>query len=192
MQPITAASPITFNINGVSKSTFGEAVLRVSIGRDHGRVLKPVVKVNGAQIIVPDDWRGYDQADKNRFFGTLEMDVPYSLINTNNTVSVEFPDTGGHVSSAILQVFSFSNNIRLSDSNPNDFNFKKMNLYPNPTTGIFNLSNSSDVNVVSVYNLSGLQVKKFDLNEKMDISQLSSGIYFVKTDTGNLLKLIKI
>lgn len=118
LKPIQASQAITFNINGVNKnSTYGEAILRLGVGRDHGSILKPVVKINNTEITVPDDWRGYNQADKKRFFGTLEIPVSYDVLKENNTVSVEFPDSGGHVSSAIIQVFNFSSNIREIDPN---------------------------------------------------------------------------
>lgn len=112
LKPIVAHKKNSFKINGIAKkSKYGEAVLRVSIGRDHNQVLHPTVTLNGIQILVPKDWRGYDQSGKDRFFGTLEIPVPYHLVKENNTISVAFPDTGGHVSSVVLQVFNFSDAI---------------------------------------------------------------------------------
>ncbi len=113
LKPINANQDITFNINDVSKATtYGEAVLRIGVGREHGKSLHPTVKINNQDITVPTDWRGYDQAERERFFGVLEIPVSFDLFQTNNTVSIQFNDDGGHVSSVSMQVFSFSHNIR--------------------------------------------------------------------------------
>ncbi|WP_152285423.1 T9SS type A sorting domain-containing protein [Flavicella marina] len=120
LKPISANTAIDFEINGITKNTYGEAVLRVGVGRDHGQNLHPTIFVNNTEIEVPTDYRGYNQADKARFFGVLEIPVPYALLEENNTVQISFPDTGGHVSSVTMQVFNFSANIR--ERNPNDFN----------------------------------------------------------------------
>ncbi|MGY6649794.1 hypothetical protein [Wenyingzhuangia sp. IMCC45574] len=112
LKPIEANKEVMFHINKVAKqSEFGEVVLRVSIGRDHGSVLQPKVTFNNTEIDVPDDYRGYDQKGKHRFFGTLEIPISYDLLKENNEVKVSFPDAGGHVSSVTMQVFSFSKRI---------------------------------------------------------------------------------
>ncbi|MDZ8117790.1 Ig-like domain-containing protein [Pontiella agarivorans] len=113
LQPISAGVPIEFSITNVNVSArYGDAVLRLGAGRAHGLSLKPVLTVNGAEVPVPDDWRGYDQATRDSFFGVLEIPVPYELLQSNNTVSVEFPDNGGHISSVALQTFRFESDIR--------------------------------------------------------------------------------
>ena len=115
LQPISAGSPINFSITNVSTAAqFGEAVLRLGIGRAHGKSLSPTLLVNGTEVPVPADWRGYDQSTRPQFYGVLEIPVPYNLLQGNNTISVEFDDTGGHVASVALQVFEFSGDFRNS------------------------------------------------------------------------------
>ncbi|WP_111706209.1 beta-agarase [Lutibacter citreus] len=116
LKPIIANKAQSFNIINVSKSKYGEAVLRIGVGREHGKNLHPKVKVNNTVIEVPDNWRGYDQAQRERFFGVLEIPVPYNVLLKNNTVDVEFSDDGGHISSVTMQVFEFSSNIREVDA----------------------------------------------------------------------------
>ena len=102
---------INFNINNVSINSngFGEAVLRVGVGRDHGKSLKPTqVKNNNTTIEVPENWRGSDRKGRDSFFGVLEIPVPYNLLVANNTVSVTFSDEGGTCKQSYLQVFNFS------------------------------------------------------------------------------------
>jgi agarase len=113
-QAITANAEITFNINDVVTAANGESVLRLGIGRDHGKSLTPTVMVNGAQVTVPVDFRGYDQVNgkvnpgRDNYFGVIEIPIPLSALQASNTVSIEFSDTGGYVSTAALQVFSTS------------------------------------------------------------------------------------
>ncbi|WP_158971489.1 hypothetical protein [Paraglaciecola sp. L3A3] len=111
---ITANTDITYNINGVSKGDNGEAILRLAIGREHGQSLMPTVTVNGIEVTVPEDFRGYDQETgkvypgRDNFFGTIEIPVAYSDLQTDNSIKVQFSDTGGHLASASLQVFNTS------------------------------------------------------------------------------------
>ncbi len=110
LQPIISGSAIVFSFNGVATGT-GKATLRMSLGRKHNVSKAPVVNVNGTYVTVPNNWKGYDQANRSDFFGTIEIPVPMNLIQANNTVSVTFPDTGGHVSSLILQVEKYDGGI---------------------------------------------------------------------------------
>ncbi|ADE54017.1 beta-agarase [Coraliomargarita akajimensis] len=116
LKEITSSTPLVFDINGVSHGSYGEAVLRISMGRNHGKSLKPTVLFNGSPLVVPVDWKGDMQSQKDRFFGMLEVPVPNELLQNNNTVSIEFPDDGGHVSSVTMQVFEFSAALEHADT----------------------------------------------------------------------------
>ncbi|TXG34846.1 agarase [Seonamhaeicola maritimus] len=118
-KPIHQNQKRYFNINQITKAGFGEAILRLGAGREHGKSLKPSITINGVNIVVPDNWRGYDQADRSSFFGVLEIPIPYHLITEqNNIIEIEFPDSGGHISSVCLQVFNFNSPItRTENSN---------------------------------------------------------------------------
>lgn len=118
---ISANVTQSYSINNVDKGSYGEAVLRVGVGRDHyvpnsspavRSSLQPEVLINGVRLNVPDNYRGYDQyhggLGRDRFFGVLEIPVPYSALNTNNTIQITFPDNGGAVSSVTLQHFKHS------------------------------------------------------------------------------------
>ncbi len=112
LQPISSNVTKTFALNGVNKGTYGEAILRIGVGRNQGLSLRPTVKVNGTQVVVPNNFRGDEQVDRGRFFGVLEVEVPFNLISANNQVEVTFPDNGGYISSMAMQVFNFSKDIR--------------------------------------------------------------------------------
>ncbi|MEM8583345.1 MAG: Ig-like domain-containing protein [Bacteroidota bacterium] len=108
LTPIVGQGDAVFHINAVDKPEFGEARLRVGFGRDHGKSLQPIVKVNGYEIAVPDDQMGYDQLPRQRWFGVKEITVPLTYLRTDNEVTVTFPDAGGHISSMSLRVFAWS------------------------------------------------------------------------------------
>ncbi|WP_394174821.1 hypothetical protein [Thalassotalea litorea] len=111
-QAIVANDLITNTLNGVVLDDHGEAILRLGIGRDHGKSLLPEVSINGTSLNVPEDFRGYDQqmgkssAARDGFYGVIEIPVPYSALAENNDISIRFSDTGGFVASTALQVFN--------------------------------------------------------------------------------------
>ena len=127
--PITNGEEI-FQFSGVNTSNFGEAVLRIGIGRAHQLSKQPEVKVNGVKITVPDNVRGELQEDRDGFFGVLEVPVPYQLISSNTSVSVTFPDNGGHISSVNMRVSNFSTDLERSPENTPNLNTVSFNNAP--------------------------------------------------------------
>jgi hypothetical protein len=101
--PIEAQKELLFEFNDVELGV-GFAKLSMSIGRGHDLSKTPEVFVNDNKVEVPLNWKGYDQANRKKFFGAIEIPVPIELIKQNNSVRVTFPDTGGHLSSLILDV----------------------------------------------------------------------------------------
>ncbi len=112
LKEIQANQTLVFDINDVKVKKQGEAILRLGVGRDHGKTLRPVITVNGQKVEVPSNFRGDTQKDRKSFFGVLEIPVDYALLRKNNEIKVTFPDAGGHVSTTTMQVFNFSSNIR--------------------------------------------------------------------------------
>ena len=108
LQPINANSTISYNFNNVDIGQ-GFASLRMSIGRKHNVSKSPIVKVNGTTVNVPNNWKGYDQANRDDFFGMIEIPFDASLLQPNNNVTLEFPDNGGTVSSLILNTAIYGN-----------------------------------------------------------------------------------
>jgi len=62
-----------------------------------------------------------------------------------------------------------------------------LSLYPNPASDYVTLSKISDVNI---YNVNGQLVKSAQNAQIIDISDVESGLYFVKDMEGNVAKLI--
>lgn len=103
LQPIAANKKTSFEFKNVTTGK-GYATLRMGIGRKHDMSKEPKITINGISVIVPDNWKGYDQTIRKDFFGMIEIPFSADLLQKNNTVEITFPDTGGHLSSLILQV----------------------------------------------------------------------------------------
>ncbi|HLA55724.1 MAG TPA: PKD domain-containing protein [Flavobacterium sp.] len=69
----------------------------------------------------------------------------------------------------------------------NHFDYNGIRLYPNPTTGILQLSGALTVNKVAIYNTLGMKVAN-----TLDITSQASGLYFVEITTpdGSFIKKV--
>ncbi len=203
LQTINASLAVNFNINNVDIANNGEAILRVGVGRAHDKELKPTLVINGNELRVPEDWRGYDQKNRDSFFGVLEIPVPYEYLQSNNKVSVRFGDAGGHITTMILKVYNQSTEIKRSGFNFNDGAdvgikdnpLNQMRVFPNPTEGNLNIDNPLNSKLsFSIVNLSGNQINQgqlFGSTNTLDISELNNGIYFIWFKDSKNLKAVK-
>ncbi len=174
LQPISANSEILYNFNNVEAGS-GFATLRMSIGRKHNVSKKPLVKVNGINVEVPDNWKGYDQANRDDFFGMIEIPFSSLILQENNTISVEFPDSGGRVSSLILSVELYDN---APDSSTLATVQSTSNSCPGQANGIITLTplTTGTLNAdISGNNLNN----SYSFSSKFDIPDLASGTYNV-------------
>ena len=101
LQPIKAGQTLRFSFDGVPADAL-RAKLRMSIGRKPERSRMPQLKVNGKPVDVPSNWTGYDQANREDFFGAIPIPIPVDALEATTTVEITFPDDGGHVSSVLL------------------------------------------------------------------------------------------
>ncbi|WNJ19053.1 Ig-like domain-containing protein [Pontibacter sp. G13] len=112
----------TFNINGVSVPSNAEVMLKITgaLFNDDddkvGHLSIDELKVNGTVVPTPLDWRGTNQ-NRSRYFGTLEIPIPANLIQTNNTIEVDFHHVG-EVTVANLVVWEFSQAPGRTNSTP--------------------------------------------------------------------------
>ena len=77
----------------------------------------------------------------------------------------------------------------------NNNSFKGFTYHPNPTEDIVTLSNSTIIDNVEIYNLTGqlvLQQKAGTETTQVNMSSLPSGAYFLTIHAGNELKQIKV
>ena len=197
-KPILSGQAEVFHINGVTTGDQGEAVLRLGIGRDHGHSLRPLVTVNNTEVTVPTDWKGYDQKSRDRFFGVIEIPVPYELLKNDNTISVKFDENGGHIGSVTMQVFEFSRAIQrteatdviaaVGDALPA---LPELKVYPNPSNGSIHidLPQAGPASRISIYAMDGKVVIErlidSQINRSIRIDSLPRGIYSILWNTDN-------
>jgi hypothetical protein len=200
LQAITANTDMTFNYNSVVFNTTGEAVLKMSLGRPISKSKKPIVTVNGTTVVVPNNWKGYDQSNMTDFFGTVDIPVPFNLIQASNVVKIKFPDSDGRVSSLILSIENFDTAVLGIESNLLEKN--NITLYPNPVKKDLKIDlnkDNSEFVQVEIYNMLGSLV--YNSKEKLksntinlNLESLKSGTYSlsIKTDyTNQNFKIIK-
>lgn len=207
LEPISADQEILFNFETSELTTteYGELVIRLGLGRDHPPGSRPFaypqVYFNGTELEVPTDWRGYDQRTRDRFFGVLEIPVPYSLIDealTNNTVKIVFPDDDGHISSVVLQKFDFSTDIRNNTTGIDENlanNLNRYSIYPNPANDTVKLTGlGKSGGTAEIFDLSGRLLDKHFVNgvdNIIGISLLKSGAYTMKVSANDYQESIK-
>ena len=88
-----------------------------------------------------------------------------------------------------------SNCITVTTLSSNDFDTANFSYYPNPTTGILNVSYSFEIAKVQVSNMLGQEVLLQNTNAKeaqIDLQFLPSGTYLVKLTSDDKVKTIKI
>jgi hypothetical protein len=91
--------------------------------------------------------------------------------------------------------FATSNCVTVSTLASNSFEEDHFNYYPNPTTGILNISYSKEISEINVFNLIGQKVmtqKENDLTMQLDLSELSAQTYLVKITSEGATKTIKV
>ncbi|MDV7185856.1 T9SS type A sorting domain-containing protein [Lutibacter sp. TH_r2] len=64
-------------------------------------------------------------------------------------------------------------------------------VYPNPTSDFIHISDLTDIETISIHNVLGKEVKSFKAQKTIDISNLSTGIYYLQTNNGLKRKIIK-
>ncbi len=104
LKSVEAGEKIDFTFSDKLPQVDGRVAVRMSIGRPIALSKTPKVWVNGTAVEMPTNWKGYDQADRKDFFGMIKIPFEMSLLKaSDNTITLEFPDSGGSVSSMILE-----------------------------------------------------------------------------------------
>lgn len=72
-----------------------------------------------------------------------------------------------------------------------DINIASVSVYPNPSNNTISISGNNEIKSISVFNVLGKRVLSANSYKNIDVSQLSSGLYILKTDKGATSKFIK-
>ena len=68
---------------------------------------------------------------------------------------------------------------------------ENLKVYPNPTTGIVNISDISNIETITISNVLGQVVRTYGAQNTIDISDLKDGVYFLQADNGFKRKIVK-
>jgi len=60
-----------------------------------------------------------------------------------------------------------------------------LSIYPNPTSGVLHIQSESPIAAVTVYNSIGKKIQMNLIDNKLDLSQLSNGVYIVGLSINN-------
>lgn len=114
-------------------------------------------------------------------FLAFTTEFPYELIETGNTLQLILTAPNGD------QAIYGNEVLAIPEVNTTTFQ-----VYPNPVQNKLFISypNNQPVQKVSIYNTLGREVKKTTLQESIDVSTLSTGIYFVVI-TSNQTKTVR-
>jgi hypothetical protein len=92
----------------------------------------------------------------------------------------------------------YIDNILLTTGNPlsvNNFETASFKAFPNPTNGNWNISGTSVISKVAVYDILGKQVVALEPNATetvIDASSLKTGVYFARIESNNGSKTVKL
>ncbi|NBC56972.1 MAG: T9SS type A sorting domain-containing protein, partial [Bacteroidetes bacterium] len=71
----------------------------------------------------------------------------------------------------------------------NEFSKNEVSVYPNPVDNLLNISSKTALSQLIIYDIKGKIVSKKSLNQeldtKMDLGSLGSGVYFIKLISEN-------
>jgi len=123
-------------------------------------------------------------ANDNSNLGCIQVDDESYSNNQTCQTSIGWckDETASYSEECILNIVDFDNS-------------KIINLYPNPSNGIINISNGSDFKIASIklFDLIGKMVLSYDDNlNQINLSKLENGIYLMKIEVNNKVITKKI
>ncbi|MDA8692503.1 polysaccharide lyase family 7 protein [Saprospiraceae bacterium] len=180
----------TVDLHGFIKITRTEVTCYED--RAYQYIIEGAIEENGPFTTLVD-------RSNNTSFGTPTTPI-INLVDSIEARFIRITVTGAHeytgpwVSLTELRVFGEGERDRLLDVA--DETQDQIKLSPNPATNFVTIEGAEDFNVVSVYDQSGRLVMKRNnfRSETLNISQLQSGIYFIRFDGDDkplIAKLIK-
>ena len=143
----------------------------------HIRVFK---NTNGSWTQIGVDINGENSSD---YLGAVSLSSDGSVLATGASGY-----DGNGANSGLVRVYSLANLL-----STNEIILNTVNIYPVPSNHVLNVSltNNAELNKIKIYDSSGQFIFE-DNKKRIDISNLSSGVYFmeINTNTGKVIKKI--
>jgi hypothetical protein len=107
------------------------------------------------------------------------------------TYSDKMPDVDGLYK---LYGMSMITGMKLGPTAIGEEQFNSLRIYPNPTTGLFNISGLEGDFEVIITNAQGQQIMSLELNGQttLDLTTQPKGVYFIRFTNENISKITKI
>ncbi|MEM9547737.1 MAG: alkaline phosphatase PhoX [Bacteroidota bacterium] len=115
--------------------------------------------------------------------GAIQIDDNTILVNSQHP-NADNPFPFNH--SLTLAIHGFQD-VTTSIFETPQFEGEGLSVFPNPTTREIHLSETTDF---AIYNVEGRRLKVFRNTNQADVSDLATGVYFVKLSNGSAVKLI--
>lgn len=68
----------------------------------------------------------------------------------------------------------------------------KLDVYPNPTNGIINIKSNKNIDKIFIYDYFGNLIKEFKPDDKVNISEMNPGMYFIGVQSEGSFEKIKV
>jgi hypothetical protein len=114
-----------------------------------------------------------------------QSDLRFAFRFVNNQGTIATTDPGFSIDD--VKIFSRT-------LNTNDFNNQsKLTIYPNPSNDFIKISGLKKTENYSIYNSLGMEIQKGNISdlEKINIQNLSNGLYFIKFNDKQTIKFVK-
>ncbi|RLD56401.1 MAG: hypothetical protein DRJ01_15300, partial [Bacteroidetes bacterium] len=131
--------------------------------------------------------------------------IEYKYRINGDWATSEFPNGGPNRTYTVLEGDNILNDVYDDNTDTVGVNelslVERIEVYPNPNTGIFTISiksNNSENIVVELVNIQGQHVYRKEINnvtnsvENIDISQFAKGIYYIKVNNGTDVAIRKV
>ena len=111
-------------------------------------------------------------------------------VNSPSTFAMFWP-TGacGNYNNGQIEDYTLNVKQALATS---ETSLNKVQLYPNPVKDVLTVSSNKKVNTISVYNAAGQLVKTVENTNTVNMSNLSAGVYVVKTEVEGKTETSKV
>ena len=150
--------------------------------------VSPVTNLNAAvdKSTITLTWEASEDA---REYVIMRNDKQIAVVE-ETTYTDKVGATGSYTYSVMAKKYDgmsepVSVTVDVTEVGLNEINAKDVNVYPNPTSGVVYVDLNESFDAV-IYNYQGQVVNRlYDNNNQIDMSELSSGMYFVEIRTND-------